>query len=281
MMSRVAVMLGCIALGLVPISCSSRSSGTGAVAGSNSDDSVTGSYHLELRDASLKYPPLYVDRDWATVTQELDEKKLAVVESWDNGSAIHRYYLLEEGAFHLANGQAFDLVLQVSASNTEEGRLPVKPAKVYSANAALVANVNMPYRHLLKEEWIQSGTVLDVVLRSDEVKQKGERWPWVRRVSVYYGYIFDRWMETSPSGFFVTVEFAASLAQEVGGMKLYFNVPSGLDPWRSSDAKRVDDSSFVAKDTLGELQHGGANEWWQGEPDVIRENQIKFLGHTR
>jgi hypothetical protein len=237
------------------------------------------SYHSFLRDASLLMNPRFVGQPWDTAMSVLEKHQFPVVKSWENGAAIHRYFLLKKDAFQFSNGQSLDLYLLASAWNTDPPKEPVRPGKLFAAHAALVAAVEVPYREMIAQERFPPGSVLDVVLRSDKVAGDGARWPLVKEVYVYYQYLFDRWVDYSPSGFEVRVEFAASLEKEIAGKTLSFKVPSGFDPLRSFDDKVEPSIGFTPQDTLGKISEAGGDEWWQGEPGEIEVNQRKYLNH--
>lgn len=243
------------------------------------------SYHRFLRKISLLVPPRCVGQQWNTVTKIMEQHRFPVVESWDNGDAAHCYYLVKKKAFQFSNGHSLDLhillTVLLSAENADRPNLPARPGKIYAADTALVADINAPYADLVAQERYPKGSILDTVLRLDKVKAVGSTWPLLKKVYVHYGYLFDRWVEHSPSGFHVTVEFSASINEKVGGKKMYFFVPSGLDPLRSPNSQEELLDGFTAKDTLGGIRSGGGNEWWYGAPDVVEANQKKYLKNRK
>ena len=116
--------------------------------------------------------------------------------------------------------------------------------------------------------------MLDVVLRSDEIKREGARWPLVKNVFVKYETIFDKSgnLIYSASGFSVDIEFTASLEEEIGEKRMSLFVRSGLD---SDEVASPDD--FTPKDTLYGIRSYGGNEWWQGDEAVVEANKKKYL----
>lgn len=243
-------------------------------------DLKSDSYHHFLREASLLLPPRFVGQQWSTVTNVMEKHQFPIVESWENGDASHCYYLVKKNAFQFPNGHSLDLHVLFSAWNADRPNLPARPGKIWAANAAFVADINAPYADLVAQDRYPKGSILDVVLRSDKVKDVGSAWPLLKKVFVHYGYISDRWVEHSPSGFHITIEFTASLDEKVAGKKMYFSVPSGLDPLRSFDGKELLDG-FTSQDTLGEIRFVGSNGWWHGEPDVVGANKKKYLKNRK
>ena len=224
------------------------------------------SYHIFLREASQLVPPFCVDQSWSTITGVIDKQEFPVIEAWENGDAIHRYYLAKKHAYSFPNGNALDLYLLLSANNLDRPKQPVRRARVYVADVALVAELNAPYADIVAQDGYSKGSILDVMLNSPTVKAEGSRWPILSRIYVHYGIIADRWVEYEASGFQVTVEFTASLNEKIGGKRAYFYIPSGLDPLRSWDGEELMEG-FTPADTLGEIQEGGSNEWWSGTHD--------------
>lgn len=226
----------------------------------------TDSYHRFLRSSSLVVPPVCVGKTWAAVTGFLD--KTHSMEAWENGSAIHNYYQLQENAIELSDRHSLDLWLLLSASPSR---------KIYAGDVALVSILNTNYSGVIDGAPYPVGSVLDRVLRADDVKEVGKSWPYLKRILVHYGHLQDRWMEYNPSGFHVTVEFCASLTDEIAGKRMYFYVPSGLDPLQSYSGEIMPNSEFTESDTLGDITSGGGNEWWHGEPDIVDINKKKYL----
>ncbi len=235
------------------------------------------SYHSFLRESSRLLPQQCLEKPWSEINGHFVELGLQTMESWENGSAIHRYYKLKNNAISFPGCRSTDLWLLLSARNTDEPNYPVKPGSVYKADVAIVSTINTSYQELIDAKPYPADSVLDTVLRSDEVRPVGATWPIVHRVYLHYGYIEDRWSEHNPNGFHVTVEFVASLEEEIAGKRINFSVPSGLDPMRTHLGEELADATFVASDTIGDVCSRGGNEWWQGEPHVIETNRKKYL----
>lgn len=228
----------------------------------------TDSYHRFLRSASLLVPRVCVGKDWTKVTRFLDMNESPSMEAWENGSTIHNYYLLRRNAIEFSDNHSLDLWLLLSASPSR---------KIYAGDVALVSNLNAKYSDVIESAPYPRDSVLDRVLRANDVKEVGKSWPILKRVLVQYGHLQNRWMEYNPSGFHVTVEFCASLTDEIAGKRMYFYVPSGLDPLKSFSGEIMPNSEFTESDTLGGVESGGGNEWWHGEPDVVDANKKKYL----
>ena len=235
------------------------------------------SFRHFLREASILVPPKCEGRPWSTVTAAMDGHQFPVVASWKNGDATHRYYQVERDAFKFPNGRSLDLCVLLSANNSKAPETENDPGNVYSADAALVADINSPYADVVLQKWYPQGTVLDLVLGTDEVQDVGLEWPLLKRISVSYGPLPDRWMEYYPSGYDVIVEFTATVDEKVAGKKMYFRIPSGLDPRKNRQGMPAPDERFVAEDTLGPVAGHGSGEWWAGTPEVVAANKKKYL----
>lgn len=235
------------------------------------------SYHSFLRESSRLLPPQCIEKPWSEINGHLVEMGLPTMESWENGSAIHRYYRLKSDAVTFPGCRSTDVWLLLSARNSDEPNYPVKPGAVYKADVAIVSTIDTAYQQLIDAKPYPADSVLDTVLRSDEVRRVGATWPIIHRVYLHYGYIANRWSEHNPNGFHLNIEFVASLREEIAGKRINFFVPSGLDRMRTHLGKELADPTFVASDTIGEVQSGGGNEWWHGESHVIETNRKKYL----
>ena len=231
------------------------------------------SYHHFLREAARIFPQVCVGRDWSDVTDLIDKQMCPIVESWDKGR--RRYYRVQKQAFSFENGHSLDAYIWLSADNTIPRKFQARSLRVLVADIVLVANVNAPYEELIAQHRFPRDSVLDVVLRSKEVKREGSRWPLVKNIFVNYGSIIERW--GSASGFEVTVEFAASLEKDIGGKRMCCFVRSGLDPVKLWGVKDALLDGFKPKDTLGDVMGYGGTEWWHGEAEVAEANQKKYL----
>jgi len=237
----------------------------------------TDSHHVFLQEAWHLAPPVLFGREWSEIEKAMTERKFAVVESWDNGDYIHRTYLIKKNAFSFPGGGSLDVCLTMSAPNAGKPTRPFRPGKVSEANVTLIANIGKSYAKTIEGQRFPKGSVIDAVLRSADVKEAGEVWPLVKQVSVHYAYVENRWSEFNPSGFHVTVEFAASATEDLAGNKLYFTVASGLDPLRTDDGEEDPPAGFRPKDTLGDVRGAGGNEWWRGDSATVEANKKKYL----
>ena len=235
------------------------------------------SYHSFLRESSRLLPPQCLDKPWSEINGHFVALGLPTMKTWENGSAIHRYYKLKDNAISFPGCRSTDLWLLLSAKNTDEPNCPVKPGSVYRSNVAIVSTIGTSYKELIDSKPYPADSVLDTILSSEEVRLVGATWPIVHRVYLHYGYIANRWSEYNPNGFHVTVEFVASLDDEIAGKQIDFSVPSGLDPMQTHLGEELTDAKFVASDTIGDVESGGGNEWWHGEPHIIEANRKKYL----
>jgi hypothetical protein len=239
------------------------------------------SYQMFLREASMLVPPLFKGQEWADVQNLMQKRGFKVIEEQKNGDAIRSCYLAKENAIVLPGGSTFDLQLQLSAPNLNRARTPANPGKLFAADVVLVSNIVASYSQAIQGAHYPRGSVFDVVLRCDEVKEVGKEWPILNTMSIHYGYLHNRWIEYSPSGFHASVEFVASTKEEIAGNRLYFFVPSGLDPLRSLDGVKEDLDPFKPQDTIDSIECRGANEWWHGDPRTIESNKRKYLVKTQ
>jgi hypothetical protein len=217
----------------------------------------TKSYHHFLREAAKILPPTCVGRDWSNITSLLAQRECPLVESWNNGN--RRYHLVQKDVFSFPRGQSLDAFLWLSSDSDIPARFQADSRRVFEANIVLAANFNVAYQDLIDRDPFPRGSVLDVVLRSQDVQREGSRWPLVKTVFVQYGTSIYR--GGSVSGFDVTVELTASAEKKIGSKKMDFFVRSGLDP----------------RDSLGEIAGQGGNEWWHGDAAVIEANKRKYL----
>jgi hypothetical protein len=238
------------------------------------------SYHRLLREASLLVPSRLQGQDWADVQKLMKQHRFVVEEAWANGAAVNSYYLVKKGAFGLSKGRSLDLYLFLQAPNLEREGGPDRPGKIERANVVLVADLNVPYSQVAAEKRLPKGSVLEVVLRSNDVREIGAVWPILKKVYVHYDYIGNRWEQFNPRGFHVCVEFAASPTKRIAGKKMYFYIPSGLDPLESWDGKKRL-GGFRSKDALGEIISSGGNEWWYGDEKTVEANQRRYLKKKR
>jgi len=217
------------------------------------------SYHILLRDAAQIFPPTCVGKPWADVTSAVEGRMCPLIETRDNGDHLQHFYLAEQRAVSFPNGRSFDAYVWLSGKNADGHGRPSRPEKVSQAKILLVDNTNADYEVLIKQDRYPRGTILDAVLRSPEVRQEGLRWPILKRVLVHYGPYISRYGVSH--GFHVTVQFTASLEEEIGEKRMYFFAGSGLAPG-GDDVDGADGDA--SQDTLSDVFGGGANEWWRG-----------------
>ena len=138
---------------------------------------------------------------------------------------------LKNNTFTFPGCDSTELWILLSAMNSDRPNYPVKPGAVFAADVAIVSTINTSYQKLIDAKPFPTDSVLDIVLKTDDVKSVGAIWPIVHRIYVHYGYIANRWSENNPNGFHITVEFVASRDSEIAGKRNYFSgSPVGLIP---------------------------------------------------
>lgn len=221
------------------------------------------SYHHFLREASLIFSPVCVGQPWDAVTTAIDKQMCPVVHFRHKGDTLQRYYLAREKAVSFPNGRSLDAYVWLLRSAD-------RPDKVSQARIVLADAINAKYEHVVKQGRYPRNSVLDVVLRSNDIKREGERWPLVNYVFVHYDSRIGR--TGVDYGFDVTVEFTVSVEKAIGKKRMDFFVRSGLGPAYDSLP-----DGFEPKDTLGEVNGYGGNQWWHGTPDAVKANKEKYL----
>lgn len=240
------------------------------------------SYQVFLRESMLLAAPRFKGQEWADAQESMKTNEFEVVKEWANGDTVHSIHLLKKDAIVFPGGASLDLQLHLSAGNLNRGRLPAKPGKLYAARVMLVSDIRKPYEQILEEQPYPNNTVLDVLVRSNEMKRDGETWPIVKEISVHYGYLESWYTAYNPSGFFVTVEYVASTDEEIGGKTWYFHIVSGLDPPRdrngNAEAEQEGEKEFTPRDMVyKQIMKRGGSEWWRGDSETIEANKRKYL----
>jgi hypothetical protein len=235
------------------------------------------SYHRYLREASLIFPPA-CKGPFDDVNAAIEKLACPIVESWDNGDIMHRYYLAQKKIVSFDNGGSLDAYIHLSARNQDRSQRTFRPGNVFEVAIMLADEINADYEDVIKQGRYPEGSVLDVVMHAEEVRKEGSRWPILKKVLVNYGTALVRPPIGSYRGFDVSVEFTASNEQNIGGKKVYLFVASGLDP--PKDGKR-ESRRVKPQDILGPARGFGANEWWHGTPDEVEANQKKYLKAQR
>src|SRR5439155_2061701 len=197
-------------------------------------------------------------QEWAEVQKLMRERAFAAVKAWENGDSVHGYYMLKRKAFAFANGHSLDLYLLLSAPNLDRPKLPARPGRLYRADVALAAEINAPYPQVNGQKRFPKGSVLDVIMSCETVREVGDIWPLLRSIIVHYGYVGKKGIDYNPSGFHVYLEFTATVKEDVAGKMMYFDVPSGLDPLQSWDGRKKLLKDFTSQDTLGEIIERGS-----------------------
>jgi hypothetical protein len=235
------------------------------------------SYQIFLRRASLTVPPLIVGREWEEIKALLQQNGFEAIEAWENGDPVNVHYRLKKGILTLPGGFPLDLILLLQARNLNKPNGQVAPGRVSRADVALLADLRMPYAEVAEKKPFPSGTVLAEVLGLAQVKATGAEWPILKEIVVNYGFLFDRWMKYSPSGFQVSVKYVASLSEDVGRKSWTFYFNSGLDPLQTVDGLNEPGSGFRSEDKLSPGERGGGNESWNGEETTAEANKKKYL----
>jgi len=227
------------------------------------------SYQALLREASHLVPPVLRGQEWADVQNLMHEHAFTVVEAWENGDAVHSYHLLKSKAVWFPNGYSLDLYLLLSAPNLNRPRTPSRTGRLYAANVALVADINAPYSLVIGQKRYPEGSVLDVILSSEQVREAGAVWPLLKKLYVNYEpYVgLGDEVEVGSDGFLVSGEFTASAKEKIGGKKMYFYVASGL--------------GYRSQDPFPGIREGGSSEWWDGDEETVERNKQKYLKYKQ
>lgn len=232
--------------------------------------------HQWLRDANRLLGKSFEGVPFGEAIKVAEGLKLPLIEGWENGSAVHRRFKLADAVFKLGSGKTADAYLFFSSRNQKDGQTPFITTGIYNASIGLLVEVGMPHEAVVERNVFPANSALRRALDLDEVVTSGLSWPYIKRVTVSYEVLFDRWREEHPSGFAVDIEFAASLEKEIGYKSISCSIPSGLDPLRAGDGKPTE-KDHKPEDSLGEPRSHGGGEGWYGEAEVIAANKAAYL----
>jgi hypothetical protein len=235
-------------------------------------DCVGPLYHRFLREASLIVPPLLLDRDFDEVQGLLTRQGFPLVKSSERGSELDARFLLKKSFFSSSPQPSLDLYLLLSAA---------PPRKVKKAEIALIIDFGNAFDEAVQNLPVPNDTVLNEVLRKDQVKKAGSEWPILEDIQISYSYHGKRHDEYNPSGFNVQVKFAAWLTEKIAEKRMYFFMESELDPLRTRTGKTDPNRRFTPLDSFGEVEGGGSNEWWKGDKETMERNKKKYLKEGR
>ena len=164
--------------------------------------------------------------------------------------------------------------------NEKEPKSPFVATTVYGASIGLIIDVGIPYETVIERNVFPEGTALRRALELPEVVEAGGPWPFLDRITISYGLLFDRWREEHPSGFNVEIGFVASRKDKILGSKnIRCSIASGLDPLKDHKGTPVQKDHQPA-DTLQDPEYHGGNEGWHGYPDEIEKNKALYLRAT-
>lgn len=207
------------------------------------------SVHVFLREATLAVSSACNHKSWGEVTTAIDKQMCPVVFSRKYNNTLDQHYLVRSSAVALPNGQSLDAYISISRKEDSKG----PTAKAFHGRVVLFDEINAKSKAVKKNRYPKD-TVLDIILRSDEITREMKRWSYMKSVYLSYEPIIRR--EGVYYGFAATVEFAESLDKNIGGKRLYFLVSSGLGPAYD----KIPDG-FDQRDTLGGLETNGSSEW--------------------
>lgn len=173
------------------------------------------------------------------------------------------------------DGSHMSLCLGVD-SMSEHARASPEPPRVSVVDVLLVAELRCDYEKALVLCSVPRGNVMDRVLRAEEVREKGMRWPIMTCITAQFVDHADRWGVDDRVGFLVMVEFEASLDREIGGERAWYFVGSAMDSGRTGTGVTQQAQPWM-EDGLGDPEGRGGNEWWTGTPPVIESNKAHYL----
>jgi hypothetical protein len=234
-------------------------------------------YHQMLHDATHRIAPLLPDQPWVEVDELLQKLDFRLLKSGGGAEVFWRQYRVKKKAVTFPNERSLDLELHLDMRYADpKTRLP-RDAKVYRVQVLLVADCRASLAELRSDKPFPLASVIDLGLNSEELAEEGAAWPILKKVSVEYSYLFNRWDDRSPCGFKLVFEFAASDSEDVAGKAVRFDVASGLDPRQAFVDRYKPVAGFKPRDILGDLEYRGGGEWWRGTPDEVAANRRKFL----
>jgi hypothetical protein len=196
-------------------------------------------------------------RSWEEILASLERQKIDVTDVWERDSGVtHRFLALKEAAA-TPQGQKMDLYFEFVVKRV------VVPGKrtqttIESAAAGLLASVRLPLEAAAKTPRFPADSAIQKVLASSEMLASNPGCYEVDRIEMTYGPIRDRWRESVPSGFHLSIECADHLEGKVREYRRSFTVASGLDPERTHDGAELT-PSHVPQDTLGAPRSWGSN----------------------
>lgn len=232
--------------------------------------------HQWLRDAHRLLGKNFEGVPFWEVVKVAEDLKLPLIEGWENGTAIHRRFKLADSVFELGSGKSADAYLFFSSMNRKDAQMPFVATDIYNASIGLLIDVGMPYEAVIERGVFPANSALRRSLDLDEVAKSGGLWPYLKRMTVSYDILFNRWLEEHPSGFHLDIEFAASLKKKIGSKRISCSILSGLDPPQDFYGKPTE-KKHKPKDSLGEPRTHGGSEGWHGEDDEIAANKAAYL----
>lgn len=236
--------------------------------------------HQWLRDAYRLLGKNFEGVPFWEAVKVAEALMLPLIDGWENGTAIHRRFKLINSVFELGGGKTADAYLFFSSMNQKDAQIPIVATDIYKASIGLLVDIDVPYETVLEQNVFSASSALRRALDLKEVKTSGGLWPYLKRITVSYDLLFNRWLEKHPSGFDVDIEFTASLEKDIGYKSISCSIPSGLDPLRDFEGKPTKEE-HKAVDTLGEPRIYGGVEGWYGEGEEIVANKASYLRLTK
>jgi hypothetical protein len=230
------------------------------------------SYQRLLYKATHVVRKAALGKPWPLVWQELRGQRLGPVteHSWQYGRS-HRYIVAEK-AYTSEGGQSMDLFVEFRTFWQTSGTAPTQEM-VSEAYAGLSAEVQTSHAQALAEAHFGERTAIHKALLHAEVRKAAQNAPFLSRVEIYYGVIFDRWRPLHSWGFFVDPELIRGNGDTSATANLHLSIPSELDP-PETGGWAVLAKGLVAKDTLGKPAYHGAS--MSSLPDAQRKTTFSL-----
>src|SRR5262249_23002223 len=151
-------------------------------------------------------------KPWKSIKQTLEAQGLSLDKSRPTRTGRIESCVVRKDMF-VASKIHFDLNLEVHVLEPARARRAdltreTDEEQVESASVKLTALVNMPWEEAAKQKGLPKGSVLELILNSDELKAQGRIWPIMKRITVSYApLVLYASSQTSHAGFEAEVEF--------------------------------------------------------------------------
>jgi hypothetical protein len=230
-------------------------------------------YHVLIRKETQKLQSRYLGKNWADFEPTQNRGGMKLIHSNDSQYLNFRSYMLQEGRYVSPGGLSHDLIADFDIDNGS--RDTKETGKIRGVRAGLLTEPQRPFSAFVAEASYPEGSVLDLLLHADDVRQVGEEFPVLTRLELTYDLIHDRWADETARGFHIRIEFAIDAEQQIGGKTLSLTAESGLDPLETHDGKKIL-AGFKPKDSVSSFRNWGGSEWWHGDKDAVKANQARF-----